>query len=214
MDASRKMTRAEAGMLGMIERVRRVKARYEANPNLCPTCQRPIPYDKRHTNKFCSHSCAATFSNLHRVRTKKPLVICAGCGKKTKNPKFCSNKCQREFDYQKTVSDWLAGKLDGLRSAYMTTDWVKRWIGERDGKKCSICQGTEWLGKPMPLILDHIDGNGLNSVPQNLRFVCPNCDRFLPTFGSRNRGKGRKARHKYDAWRKGLSSFDGEARVS
>lgn len=54
--------------------------------------------------------------------------------------------------------------------------------------KCSIC-GMEpvWQGKPLVLTMDHIDGNTDNCLLENLRWVCPNCDRQLPTFCGRNK---------------------------
>lgn len=53
---------------------------------------------------------------------------------------------------------------------------------------CSIC-GLEpiWNGKTLTLTLDHIDGDNRNNVLSNLRWVCPNCDRQLDTFGSKNK---------------------------
>ena len=54
--------------------------------------------------------------------------------------------------------------------------------------KCSICGlPPVWNGKELVLTLDHIDGNHNDSRPSNLRWVCPNCDRQLPTFGGKNR---------------------------
>ncbi len=46
-----------------------------------------------------------------------------------------------------------------------------------------------WLDKPLPLILDHINGNKLDNNPRNLRYLCPNCDSQLSTRGGRNRGR-------------------------
>lgn len=53
---------------------------------------------------------------------------------------------------------------------------------------CHIC-GMEplWLGKRLPLILDHIDGINNNNKLENLRFVCSNCDSQLDTYKSKNR---------------------------
>lgn len=53
--------------------------------------------------------------------------------------------------------------------------------------KCSICgQLPMWNGKDLTLTLDHINGNNIDHRLENLRWVCPNCDRQLPTYGSKN----------------------------
>ena len=54
---------------------------------------------------------------------------------------------------------------------------------------CSCCGiGPEWQGKPMPLILDHINGINNDNRLDNLRFVCSNCDTQLDTYKAKNKG--------------------------
>ena len=55
---------------------------------------------------------------------------------------------------------------------------------------CSICKiDPEWMGKPMVLILDHINGINNDNRISNLRFVCSNCDSQLDTYKSKNKNK-------------------------
>jgi len=57
---------------------------------------------------------------------------------------------------------------------------------EQDGK-CAICGISDWLGAPLSLQLDHIDGNNKNNRRDNLRCLCPNCHTQTPTWGSKKR---------------------------
>ena len=46
-----------------------------------------------------------------------------------------------------------------------------------------------WNGKPLGLILDHVEGNKYDNHPRSLRYLCPNCDSQLETRGGANRGR-------------------------
>jgi hypothetical protein len=52
--------------------------------------------------------------------------------------------------------------------------------------KCSSCKNTEWLGRPIPLELDHINGNHSDNQLPNLRLLCPNCHAFTPNYRGKN----------------------------
>jgi hypothetical protein len=55
--------------------------------------------------------------------------------------------------------------------------------------RCELCgQGEIWRGRPMSMILDHINGVRDDHRLENLRMVCPNCAATLDTHcGRRNR---------------------------
>lgn len=55
--------------------------------------------------------------------------------------------------------------------------------------ECSVCGITEWNDKEIKLQIDHIDGNSSNSLPSNLRFLCPNCHSQTETFMGKNKPK-------------------------
>jgi hypothetical protein len=54
---------------------------------------------------------------------------------------------------------------------------------------CELCgQGTTWRGRPLALILDHINGVPDDNRLENLRIVCPNCAATFDTHcGRKNR---------------------------
>lgn len=51
--------------------------------------------------------------------------------------------------------------------------------------KCRECGLVEWLGKPIALHLDHINGNPCDNTVENLRILCPNCHQQTDTWGNR-----------------------------
>ena len=66
---------------------------------------------------------------------------------------------------------------------------LRRWYlkGEYTPYQCSICgQPPKWQGKPLTLILDHINGENHDDRLENLRWVCPNCNQQLDTTNGKN----------------------------
>ena len=74
-------------------------------------------------------------------------------------------------------------------STYDSKNLKRRLL--RDGllkNICSICgQPPKWNGKPMTLIMDHINGVRDDNRMENLRIVCSNCNIQLDTSNGKNR---------------------------
>ena len=185
-EEGRKRIIAGANKANDIMRKRRIDD-YSHNVNHCLFCGEDLPYDKRN-NKFCDHTCSASYNNQQREKKKHYCVV---CGAET-GSKYCSVECQNDTKWSKNRSLIEQGKVSNRPT-------LKRYVIERDGYKCSICGITEWGRIPVVLILDHIDGNSSHNLPINLRCVCSNCDANLPTYKSKNRNSARSYRRKVAA---------------
>ena len=173
-------------------------------PTSCPHCENPIPYEKR-GHKFCNRSCAASFNN-RGVQHHKPHPInieggCLACGKPVGGSrKFCNNRCQADLAFKVRLN--IVNTTGDLWQAYKKEGAIRGFLLKTRPHMCVICRGTEWMGRPTPLVMDHIDGNPENWSVDNVRLICPNCDAQTPTFSGKNRGNGRWARRERYARRR------------
>lgn len=216
------MSHEEAGRLGAIASKqhsqqihREYLDRYNQNPKICPVCNEAIPYEKRE-NTFCSGSCAARFTNRERnknieYRRRASIAhggtvtatsgICLYCGQEIPiGQKYCSVICCNASRWIKTKQQiertGMYPHSEKMNDTNRKT--ARKYMEEVNGHKCSICGNTEWNGRPIPLVTDHIDGDSTNHAVTNLRLICPNCDAQSDTYKFRNARKStRRWRKKY-----------------
>lgn len=55
--------------------------------------------------------------------------------------------------------------------------------------RCECCNLTEWLNKPIPLELHHLDGNRNNNTLNNYQLLCPNCHAQTDSYRGKNVSK-------------------------
>ena len=129
---------------------------------------------------------------------KKPRIKCPICGEEPARSfyKYCSNRCQLEYQRRRYLEDWKTGKISGLSSIGLVSHSVKHYLRKKYDNKCCLCGWSKVNPKTgkVPLVADHIDGNWRNNREENLRLICPNCDALLPTFSALNKGRGRESR--------------------
>jgi hypothetical protein len=111
----------------------REKYRSNFTPNKCVVCDIDIPFEKK-KNKYCSHSCAASQTNMGRIDSeatklkkrksflKRNEVIdfkkrkCKVCEnefyiKESKGKKYCSKECRQNFQ-RKDLNEYQKYRLD------------------------------------------------------------------------------------------------------
>lgn len=77
------------------------------------------------------------------------------------------------------------------KDRYAATDKLKsvpairtRLLRER-GHQCEECGLSHWMNNPIPIEMDHINGDNRDHREENLRLLCPNCHALTPTFRNR-----------------------------
>jgi hypothetical protein len=106
-------------------------------------------------------------------------MSCLNCSTppRRKNYKYCSNKCQTDYQYKKFIEKWQAGLLDGNKGKQFPrlSNHLKRFLLEKFGEKCCLCgwRKRHPVTKKVPLEINHIDGNSFNNIESNLQLICP-----------------------------------------
>lgn len=122
-------------------------------------------------------------------------MFCLVCKEKIFGRKriYCSRKCYNLQKYITKIKEFN----DGNNLLYDTRT-IKKILLLEYGESCQECMLSVWNDKPIPLEIEHINGDFRDNTKQNLRLLCPNCHSLTDTYKSKNRGNGRHTRmHRY-----------------
>lgn len=132
------------------------------------------------SGRFCKSECARSFSTSQKREAINAKVSISLKGRKSTMSDVTmieSAKRQSETKLEKILNTNFHGLGKETKK--------RRVILEQYGK-CFICGISEWMGKPLTLAVDHIDGNNQNDARENLRGLCPNCHSQTTTYCGRN----------------------------
>ena len=131
-----------------------------------------------------------------RNREKKEKK-CLNCNNDIPNRNvYCNNKCQAEYQYKKTIEEWLSGKNIMSYGAIVISVNIRKYLFEIHNSKCQECGWGEinpYTNK-VPLEVEHIDGDSQNNIFENLKLLCPNCHSLTETY--KNIGSRKSTRTK------------------
>ena len=151
----------------------------------CETCyvpfEKPDRFAKRTKHHFCSHSCAAKYTNTHRTRVTIGETQCSQCGK----PKYYLSKlcrgCKVAQDF-KRVQDSPISKYISNGNARVKYSSVRIWAAKamkhyQRRKCCALCDFDQYVEVchaipiskfPETALMGEVNGK------KNLIYLCPN----------------------------------------
>lgn len=155
------------------------------------------------TTELCSYGCG----NIARYLNKSNKLMCDNHStkcpiNKTKNSNALKSayKDGRKASFTviyKTLPQETKDKMAWNRNNF-SADFSYNGIGshkkvliQERGHKCESCNLTEWLNEPIPLELEHCDGDNKNQIKENLLLLCPNCHAKTTFYRGRNMNSGK-----------------------
>lgn len=84
---------------------------------------------------------------------------------------------------KRELSEYLKKGVTSISSHSLRLRLIREKVFD---PKCAKCKGSEWLGSPISLELEHKDGDHTNNELVNLELLCPNCHAQTSTYRGKN----------------------------
>lgn len=140
---------------------------------ICQYCSQPFantnPKHRTRMQPYCCISC----SQKGRWANNRVWLICHWCKSDFSRPlsyfksylnkgelRFCCKPCKSAYHEAR------AAKGEGAMYA------IRRWLLKSRGQQCESCG---YFAVPDLLVVHHLQGNGSDNGPDNLKILCPTC---------------------------------------
>jgi hypothetical protein len=148
---------------------------------LCHHCGREGKYKNKQGKWLCENNA----NKCPKIREKNSIGV-----KKAHAKGLMREPFSRE-DRQKAAKT-LEIKYSSLPFDKQSWERQRNTVILEQENKCLHCKNSEWMGMPLKLHVDHIDGNNRNNRRDNLRALCPNCHSNTETYCGKNINNGSK----------------------
>ena len=148
----------------------------------------------------CGKEATVTLKNGKNCCSKRPAscdVLKKVNSEKTKAVYDLGNRLSAKERYNQLPQS-TKDKMNWNKGNYSNTSFVYNGIGnhkavliQERGHRCEDCGLEQWKTQPVPIELEHIDGDNKNNVRDNLKLLCCNCHALTPTWRGRNINSGK-----------------------
>ena len=172
---------------------------------ICQVCETEFyvkpGYVSSEKRKCCSKACSYELRRLQSGNVKKKCLNCENVVTSYKG-KYCSNKCQKEFEWKELKALIVEDTNNDLGVCLQQKNaCYKKFLIEQKTASCEECGWNKrnTFTNTTPIELEHIDGDCTNNKLSNLKLLCPNCHSLTPTYKGANKGNGSA---RYNQWKK------------
>lgn len=125
-----------------------------------------------------------TTKPIHKPRPKREKVKCLFCKTKDAFNKFCSNRCQYDYDLDQWIKKWLRNEVAVEAGSKRLKKALIFLVGNKC-EKCGWCEKHPVTGN-VPVQIHHEDGDDSNNKRDNVKLLCPNCHSLTPNYAALN----------------------------
>lgn len=124
---------------------------------------------------------------LNRIKSKEEFCLNCKVELQKGQYKYCSIKCQREYERNIYIEKVNNGEENGLKktgNTYKISDNIRSYLLQKYDNKCQKCGWGEInpiTGK-CPLEIHHKDGDKTHNELDNLELLCPNCHSLTSNY--------------------------------